>query len=123
MISNFLWVGIGGFAGSVLRYAMAVLFANLGWSAGRFPIATLAVNLLGSMLIGVMIRNLEQGSVAFLVGSIGFCGGFTTFSTFSFEVIKLLKQGDLFHAAFYSLISLVVCTVAVLIGLNINIHK
>ena len=86
MWNNLLWVGLGGFVGSVLRYGVGVGVAALAavrGGAGRFPVATLAVNVVGSFLIGMLLRHVEQGSTQHLLGVEGFCGGFTTYSTFS----------------------------------------
>lgn len=84
MWSNLLWVGLGGFVGSVLRYGVGAGIAALTAARGgiRFPLATLAVNVAGSLLIGILLRHVEQGSAQHLLGVVGFCGGFTTFSTF-----------------------------------------
>ena len=88
---DFILVGLGGFVGSALRYGVAVLFSS--FYASRLYLGTLAVNLLGSLLIGILIgllsKNQSQLSL-FLV--VGFCGGFTTFSTFSMDGIKLLRN-------------------------------
>ncbi len=89
MWSNLLWVGLGGFVGSVLRYGVGAGIAALtaARSGIRFPLATLAVNVAGSLLIGILLRHVEQGSAQHLLGVVGFCGVFTPFSTFSFESV------------------------------------
>ncbi len=94
MIKDFLYVAAGGALGSVLRYGVSCL---LGQARG-FPWGTFTVNLLGSFLIGVffgyMAKNPNLGSGTVLFLSVGFCGGFTTFSTFSKEGLQLLQVGN-----------------------------
>jgi fluoride exporter len=91
MLRNFLLVGFGGMIGSMLRYLFAILI-----KPGAFPYATLAVNILGCLLIGVIIGlSAKNGYVdnhwkLFL--ATGICGGFTTFSAFSFECVQLMEQ-------------------------------
>lgn len=120
--SNILWVGLGGFAGSVLRYLAGLGIA--GWSVNaRFPWATLLVNVGGSFLIGWLLRYVEHGSMGHLMGVIGFCGGFTTFSTFSMESLKLLREGQQGIAAVYIIVSLVLCIGATWLGLLMKTTK
>jgi CrcB protein len=86
----------GGLLGSLSRYWLAGMVQQL--SDSGFPAGTLAVNVLGSLVIGVvMALSLERGVIAaelriFL--TIGFCGGFTTMSTFSYETLALLRAGE-----------------------------
>ena len=92
-------VGIGGFVGSVLRYLVSLGFA--AWSASPFPYATFTVNVVGCFLIGILFALSERGNVLspewriFL--TTGFCGGFTTFSTFSYESLRLAQDGELLY--------------------------
>jgi CrcB protein len=92
-------VGIGGFVGSVLRYLVSLTFA--AWSTSPFPYATFTVNVVGCFLIGVIFALSERGNVLSPEGRIfltaGFCGGFTTFSTFSYETLRLLQDGELLY--------------------------
>lgn len=122
MWSNLLWVGLGGFAGSVLRYGAGIGIAALfaARSGMRFPVATLAVNVVGSLLIGMLLRYVEQGSAQHLLGVVGFCGGFTTFSTFSLESVRLLREGHTSTALLYVGISLVLCIGATFLGMTIK---
>ena len=89
-----LWVGVGGFLGSISRYLLSkYIFSQVG---NTFPWPTLAVNLLGCFVIGLLIGW-------FLM--VGFCGGFTTFSTFASESLQLLKGGEWLNFLLYAVIS------------------
>ena len=81
MIREFLAVGIGGAAGSMARHALSGLVAA-GCLAGGFPVGTFAVNAAGSLLIGAVTGYASQQALVPLLAGVGFCGGFTTFSTF-----------------------------------------
>jgi CrcB protein len=101
---EYLAVALGGAAGSVLRYALSTFFRTA--VPGSFPLGTLVVNLLGSFLIGLCAAWLERGMPwirPWLMA--GFLGGFTTFSAFSLENMKLLRDGHLATALGYTLLS------------------
>lgn len=115
MINKIIWVALGGALGSVLRMVVSMLIVH------RLPWSTLAVNFVGSLVIGVLFRNLEQGTHIYYFGVVGLCGGFTTFSTFSLDVLRLLRDGQTLMAMFYMLLSLVVCLIAVAIGSRITV--
>ena len=91
-----LLIGVGGFAGALLRYSVSGLVQNIS-TAVAFPYGTLVVNLLGCLLIGGLSQIVEsQGVVSPEIQSfmfIGFLGAFTTFSTFGNESFLLLSQG------------------------------
>lgn len=99
MIKSLIAVAIGGSAGSVLRWILGVrlnaLFPNL-------PPGTLAVNLIGGLIIGAamafFLRNPEIDPTWKLFIATGFCGGLTTFSTFSLEIVTLMQSGQFFWA-------------------------
>ena len=119
MDRSFLLVGIGGFIGSLARYIVAV--AMSGIISSTFPWATLIVNVAGCFLIGVIFAVSDRGGLLspewriFL--TTGFCGGFTTFSTFSYESLRLLQDGEYFYVAVYVLASVVVGLSATLLGI------
>lgn len=117
---NFFWVGLGGAIGSMLRYGMSVWLARL---AGFFPWATLATNFLGCWLLGFLAAGLplksEDQWPKFLLMT-GFCGGFTTFSTFSAEAVALVKSGNYFWAGLYALSSVVLGLLGVWLGSKIR---
>lgn len=112
----FLGSGLGG----VLRYAVFQLFLALGWLA--LPLATLAVNVIGSFVIGMMIAAMQRGTgllgladgKAFLM--IGLLGGFTTFSAFSADVLGMAHNGQWVQTAAYVLASVLLSLLAVAAG-------
>jgi CrcB protein len=118
MDRNVLLVGIGGLVGSIVRYLVAVLFA--GVFSPAFPLATLTVNIVGCFLIGVLFALSDRGSILSpewrILLTTGFCGGFTTFSTFSYESLRLLQDGEYLYVAMYILLSVVVGLAATYIG-------
>ena len=107
-MQQFFIVGIGSFLGGGLRYLISVFFNQK--INPDFPYATLSVNLLGCLLIGVFYSLFEKSLInndwkLFL--TTGLCGGFTTFSAFSMESVQLFKQGNLFAMLIYIIISIV----------------
>ena len=113
-----LWIAVGGAFGAVARYGLGGWVHS--WAGTRFPWGTLVVNLVGSLLIGFLIRALEGSAVApemraFL--TIGLLGAFTTFSAYTFETVELVRSGQPRLAALYSLGSLGLGIVAVYTGL------
>ena len=119
-MKNFLLVFIGGGFGSGLRYLIG---KYLNSSLGSFPIGTFTVNIIGSLLIGLILgyaakeNSLNQNQVLLL--ATGFCGGFTTFSAFAHENFQLLKTGDIMQFSIYTISSIVVGLIAVFIGIYI----
>lgn len=93
-----LLVGIGGFLGSVLRYGASGLIQRMAPAGSLFPLGTLGVNALGSFFIGLLGGLAESrgilGPEARLFLLVGLFGGFTTFSTFSYETLQLLRGGQ-----------------------------
>ena len=104
MTKEILIVGVGSFAGGVLRYILSVGLSKLGrlWA---FPIGIMLINILGCFLIGVLYGYFKSKAttdpVLPLLLMTGVLGGFTTFSTFSFETIQLLQQNEWLKAALY----------------------
>ncbi|HEU5327915.1 MAG: fluoride efflux transporter CrcB [Thermomicrobiales bacterium] len=90
----YLLVGLGGIAGANLRYLVSSAAASR-WGT-LFPYGTLVINLVGSFLLGVLLTAVTgpDGANARALLGTGFCGGFTTFSTFAFETIALAWAGD-----------------------------
>lgn len=112
MLKNLILIGLGGALGSISRYLLTYASAQLAISSEW---ATLLANVLGSFLIGLLIA--ASGNGMYLFAAIGFCGGFTTFSTFSAQAIQLLQSGQRFLAISYISISLILSITAVWAGL------
>ncbi|MDR3351002.1 MAG: fluoride efflux transporter CrcB [Prevotellaceae bacterium] len=119
MIKNVLIVGLGGGAGSMLRY-LGSLFA-LKYFGGGWPWATWTVNILGCLLAGVLsgLWGNAANSTGRLLWIAGFCGGFTTFSAFALENIHCWQMGEYSKMFFYTLASIVSGFAAVWLGMAI----
>jgi CrcB protein len=118
MIKTIFLVGLGGAIGSILRYVSGWLTAK--YFQGTFPLATLLINILGSLLIGLFIGLLakyypENQPLKFLL-IVGFCGGFTTFSSFASENYSLFQNGQQLLAYAYIVASVLLTITAVGIG-------
>jgi fluoride exporter len=110
---TYLWIGIGSAIGGCARYGLGTAVA--AWSGPGFPWGTLAVNVLGCFLIGVFAPAFAALPWRqFLM--IGFCGGFTTFSSFGLETLNLLRDGQPARAAAYVAASVAICLFAVWAG-------
>jgi CrcB protein len=111
-----LAVAIGGALGSVARWGIALA---LGGASRAFPLSTLTVNVAGSLALGVVLAAwpADRPSVWRLLLGVGFCGGFTTFSTFSGELVALMERGQGARAATYATASLGAGLLAMLAGL------
>jgi CrcB protein len=101
---EFLMVGLGGAIGSMARYAVQVV--SLKYLSEEAHWATLIINLIGCFLIGILAGSfLKLNHNQNLLLMTGLCGGFTTFSTFAFDGIRILKTGMYWHFAIYFLAS------------------
>ncbi|MEC9298087.1 MAG: fluoride efflux transporter CrcB [Gemmatimonadota bacterium] len=114
-----IFVTVGGATGALARYWVS------GWVdetfAGFFPLGTLVVNVLGSFLLGFGMQTMEAVPVSAEVRTmltIGFLAAFTTFSTFSYETVMLLRDGDWTRATLYTGLSFVLGLTAVLVGIG-----
>lgn len=122
MDRTIIFVGIGGMLGSISRY-LAALFLTKTFPS-EFPYGTFAVNVVGCLIIGV-VYGLSQRfdwltpEWRFFLAT-GFCGGFTTFSSFAYENILLLQDKDYLTFATYAVLSFVLCLAAALLGLLIT---
>ena len=117
MIRNLLLVALGGAVGSVCRYLLS------GMNAASWPWGTFAVNILGSLIIGLLMGLVSKGIVSpemKLLLVTGFCGGFTTFSTFANESFGMMKAGDALQMALYVGASVIVGILAVWAGMMLS---
>lgn len=118
---GYLAVAIGGAIGASLRYFLGNLASSSDLLKGNFPYATFAVNILGSFLIGVLyVLIVERAGLPSYwreILIVGFCGGFTTFSTFSLDAILLWQAGQVFNAILYVVLSVFFCIVAALVAI------
>ncbi len=117
-MKNILLVFIGGGFGSVLRY---IIGNYLNSTNSGIPYGTFTANILGSFLIGIILglaaKNEALSQSQTLLLATGFCGGFTTFSTFMYENHLILKSGDFMTFALYSIGSFIIGFLAVFLGL------
>jgi fluoride exporter len=105
MLKSFLLVGAGGMVGSMLRYGCYLLIRS-----APFPFATLTVNIIGSFVIGLIAGyagRIEHPQNMQLLLATGVCGGFTTFSAFSADNVRLLNEGSIGTALGYAALSVV----------------
>jgi fluoride exporter len=117
---TYLWIGLGSALGGMARYWMSGAIARA--IGETFPWGTLVVNVLGSFIIGFIAvltapdGRIFIGSTTRLALMAGFCGGYTTFSSFSLQTLNLLNDGEYLYAGANIVISVVVCLVAVWAG-------
>ncbi len=121
-IVTLLYVGVGGFIGSILRYLIKVWTQEFG---GSFPLGTLVVNILGSFFLGLIVSGMEYKEVLTedtrLFLTVGLLGGFTTMSTFSYDSYRLLERKDL--AFFFMNVggTVVLTLLSVFIGIKLGL--
>ena len=121
-MKQLLIVFIGGGIGTVFRYLLSKL---IPYSGNGFPWSTFSTNIIGCFIIGILssyflrtVSNDQSDLVLFT--TIGLCGGFTTFSTYAYESLNLLKSGDHLNFLIYTLISVILGIIMVYLGMIIN---
>jgi fluoride exporter len=115
-----LYIAVGGGLGALARFAAGAWMST--WAGTAFPWPTFAINVLGSALLGFLNGSLPRLTVSPDTRgllTIGLCGGFTTFSTFDLETLRLLEHGRHLAAAAYSAGSVTACLVGVFAGLRL----
>lgn len=114
---NCLFVGAGGCVGAITRYLMGLAIPA---HASGFPLGTFAINVVGGFAIAfiatLFLRHEGLDGRALLFLMTGVCGGFTTFSTFTWESLQLIQRGDVLVAGAYMVASCAACLVAALAG-------
>lgn len=117
-MKTLFFIALGGMVGASGRHGVSVLCARL--FGHGFPVATMAVNIFGSFLMGLLVgyglyhNDLSQEAKMFLM--VGCLGSFTTFSTFSLDVVTLFQRGDVMQAGLYLLGSVVLSIAGLLLG-------
>jgi CrcB protein len=121
MLKTILLIGTGGFFGSIARFLVQDWFVQL--TDSKIPWGTFTANILGSMIIGIVYAIVaRQGyfsSELKLLVAVGFCGGFTTFSSFAVENLNLLREGAFFPFAAYTLLSVASGLLMVWVGMSL----
>lgn len=117
---NVFAIFIGGGIGSLCRYGLSVLLKIYSLN---FPFATLVINILGSFILGFAAAYFWNKIPATIIHdtlkltiTVGFCGGLTTFSTFSWETFDLIKNGEVLLACIYAVVSVLICVLATCLG-------
>jgi len=114
-------VALGGACGSLARYVVGIYAGR--WLGTAFPWGTLLINVTGSFLIGMLAESfalrwdVSPATRVFLV--VGICGGYTTFSTFSLDVVTLLNRGEIFAATAYMAASVALSVAALYAALHV----
>ena len=120
-IRNIIAVGAGSFIGGIARYIVSLAMKGIGKG---FPWATLAVNLVGCLMIGLLSgllsRNAAENTSWGLFLTVGLCGGLTTFSTFSKEALAMLQTGQIWGFASYIALSILAGIALVALGYYIG---
>ncbi len=116
-----LAIAVGGAVGSVCRYLLGLAIQNR--IGGDFPIGTLLINISGSLVLGFLLRyalmSAEISPITRALLTTGFCGGYTTFSTFSYETVALIEDGWYGRAGAYVVLSVVVSLLGTFLGLQL----
>jgi len=115
----FLYLSAGGIAGTLARYLLSNVFQS---QSNSFPWATLAINLAGSFVLGLVARSMGSSTAVELriALTVGFCGAFTTMSTFAYESVGLMKSGQATRAATYIVASVGGSMLAALAGIAVG---
>jgi CrcB protein len=120
-MKNLLFVGLGGMIGSILRY---IISRNVSGYFGSFPFGIFLVNILGCFLAGIIVqyainsdKDISNFINLFLI--IGFCGGFTTFSAFTIDIVSLINQNKILLVMLYISLTTIFGILFCYLGMNI----
>jgi CrcB protein len=112
-LSAYFWVALGSALGGVARYWVTMVANRL--VSEEFPWGTIAINVLGSLVIGMVAARSPTEAIRLFV-IVGICGGFTTFSAFSMQTFALLQEGQPLKALANALLSVLICLAATWVG-------
>ncbi|WP_165020796.1 MULTISPECIES: fluoride efflux transporter CrcB [unclassified Dysgonomonas] len=118
MIKQILLVGAGGAVGSIMRFLTSEVTTR--YCSLTFPLATFIINILGCLGIGLLVNLIPSGNNLRFLLIIGFCGGFTTFSTFARETFDLIELNQMPLAFVYTMSSCILGVCAVWLGMYIT---
>lgn len=120
MLKAALIVGLGGFLGSIARFLTTQFLQR--YFVTFFPVGTLVVNLLGCLLIGILFGFFEKGNLLSpqlrLFLTVGFCGGFTTFSAFAIDSVNLINDSEILYLMLYTGFSILAGIAFTFLGKN-----
>ena len=115
---NILAVFFGGGLGALTRYLTSLYMTRV--LAVNLPLVTFTVNIIGSFLIGFLyilfVQKSDLSPALKLALTVGFCGGLTTFSTVTLELFEMVKNAQYLHAFVYAILSVIICLIAVTVG-------
>lgn len=121
---DYLYVGIGGIFGAITRYGLSK-WVGQRWR-GDFPLATFCINITGSFILGMLIVAFSKagsGAVGFKnFTTVGFLGAYTTYSTFTYEIVNLVENGERGTALKYLLASIIAGLMAAFLGMALAGH-
>ncbi len=119
---NFLCVFVGGGLGAITRYAISLMISP---SEKGFPYQTLLANVISSLILGLLMYYFMQRDIGYqykLLLATGFCGGFSTFSTFSYEAFDLIQNEQVQLAFLYIIVSVPLCILCIWTGFLVGRH-
>ena len=117
MLKQIILVGLGGAVGSILRFLTGEITSR--YYGMVFPLATFVINIVGCFCIGLFVGLIPVNSNLRFLLIAGFCGGFTTFSTFARETVDIMATDQMFMALLYVLASCIVGVLAVWLGMYV----
>jgi fluoride exporter len=119
MVRSLILIGIGSCIGGIFRYLTQQYVQK--YYPSSIPLGTLSVNVIGCFLIGIIYALADRGNILSpamrLFLATGLCGGYTTFSSFAYENISLMREGDFFYTGLYIMLSMVIGFAAVYLGI------